>query len=222
MQAPYEYKRLWLMRHGETFPPSRDALAPREEDLPLTPVGIEQIQRVAAQLQSHRFDAIVSSGMTRTVQTAQHLADVLRMPVQQETDLREMPLPVKPDATLRDVSLAYIAICRQLETQPPDDVMLPGPISVGALCQRYLNAIHRILQPPHVEQALVVAHGGVNRFLLCAFLGLPYAKITRFEQDNGCVNLIDFTKRGRPYVRLINHTAYDPWKEGSPFQSPTS
>jgi broad specificity phosphatase PhoE len=220
MQAPYQYKRLWLVRHGETYTPARDAHAPREHELILSTAGARQIEALAEQLQDVSFDAIYASGMTRTIQTARLIADRHRLPVLQEPDLQEMPLASAHGATLRDVSMAYIDICRQLAVASPDDVMLPGPISFGALCRRYVAAIHRIMQTPEVEQALVVAHGGVNRLLLCAFLGLPYAHLLRFEQDNGCVNMIDFVKRGRPYVRLINHTMTDPWKTASPFRPP--
>jgi alpha-ribazole phosphatase len=220
MQAPYQYKRLWLMRHGETYMPARDAHAPREQEVVLSTAGVQQIEALAEQLQDIAFDAIYASGMTRTLQTAQLIADRHRLPVLQAPDLQEMPLATVRGATLRDVSMAYIDICRQLAVASPDEVLLPGPISFGALCRRYVAAIHRIMQPPAVEQALVVAHGGVNRLLLCTFLGLPYTHLLRFEQDNGCVNMIDFVKRGCPYVRLINHTMTDPWKTASPFRPP--
>jgi hypothetical protein len=62
----------------------------------------------------------------------------------------------------------------------------------------------------------------VNRLILCTFLGLPYTHMLRFEQDPGCLNIIDFAKRGRPYVRLMNHTAFDPWKETARFRKPAS
>jgi broad specificity phosphatase PhoE len=220
MQAPYEYKRLWLMRHGETYTPARDVQAPREHEVALTSSGVKQIEVLAEQLEELPFDAIYGSGMARTMQTAQIIANRHSLTVLQEADLQEMPLATVQGATHRDVSLAYIDICRQLEAVGPDDIILPGPISFAALCRRYVAAIHRIMQKPGVEQALVVAHGGVNRLLLCTFLGLPYTRLLRFEQDNGCINMIDFVKRGRPYVRLINYTIYDPWKTMSPFRPP--
>jgi broad specificity phosphatase PhoE len=220
MQAPYEYKRLWLMRHGETFVAARDAVMPRHRDVALTPAGVAQIERVVQQLQDTSFDAIYASGMARTMHTARLIAAPRHLQVRQETDLQEMPLPIAPDATYRDVSLAYIDLCRQLAQTSPEEVMLPGPISFAALCQRYVAAVHRIMQQPDLEQVLVVAHGGVNRLLLCTFLGLPYTQLLRFEQDNGCINIIDFVKRGRPYVRLMNYTAFDPWKEAAAFRPP--
>ena len=220
MQAPYEYKRLWLLRHGETFVAAPDTLMPRDRDVVLTPVGVAQIESLAQGLQETPFDAIYASGMARTVQTARIIAEQQHLPVLENTDLQEMPLPTGPGATYREVSLAYIDICRQLERCVPDQVMLPGPVSFGALCRRYIAAIHRIMQPPQMAQVLVVAHGGVNRLLLCTFLGLPYTHLLRFEQDNGCINIIDFVKRGRPYVRLLNYTTSDPWKEASPFRPP--
>lgn len=49
----------------------------------------------------------------------------------------------------------------------------------------------------------IVAHGGVNRVLLCHVLGIPLENIFRIEQDNAAVNIIEFWDN-YPVVKLLN------------------
>lgn len=50
----------------------------------------------------------------------------------------------------------------------------------------------------------IVAHGGVNRIILCHLLGIPLENIFRIEQYYGAVNIIEFYDR-YPVVKLINY-----------------
>ena len=58
----------------------------------------------------------------------------------------------------------------------------------------------------------MVAHGGLNRFLLTGFLGLPLHRFLAVDQDFACVNLVEFVAGGRPWVRALNVTYTDPFK----------
>ncbi len=59
----------------------------------------------------------------------------------------------------------------------------------------------------NVEQLsiAVVSHGGINRVILCHFLGIPLENIFRIEQDFAAVNIIEFFEE-YPVVKLINYT----------------
>ena len=50
---------------------------------------------------------------------------------------------------------------------------------------------------------VIVAHGGVNRVMLCHLLGIPLENIFRIEQDNASVNIIEFWDN-YPVVKLLN------------------
>ena len=50
----------------------------------------------------------------------------------------------------------------------------------------------------------IVSHGGVNRVILCHFLGIPLENIFRIEQDFGALNIIEFYDK-YPVVKLINY-----------------
>ena len=52
----------------------------------------------------------------------------------------------------------------------------------------------------------IVAHGGVNRIILCHIMGIPLENIFRIEQDFAAVNIIEFWEK-YPVVKLINGQA---------------
>ncbi|MCG2721222.1 MAG: histidine phosphatase family protein [Thermodesulfovibrionales bacterium] len=57
------------------------------------------------------------------------------------------------------------------------------------------------------EHVVIVAHGGVNRIILCHLLGIPLANIFRIDQDYGALNIIEFWEK-YPIVKLINGIMY--------------
>jgi len=52
----------------------------------------------------------------------------------------------------------------------------------------------------------IVAHGGVNRIILCHIMGIPLENIFRIEQDFAAVNIIEFWEK-YPVVKLLNGVA---------------
>lgn len=56
---------------------------------------------------------------------------------------------------------------------------------------------------PDSVHIAIVAHGGVNRIILCHVTGIPLENIFRVEQDFGCINIIEFWDE-YPVVKLIN------------------
>ena len=61
----------------------------------------------------------------------------------------------------------------------------------------------RILEPFFSEGIAIVAHGGVNRIMLCHLLGIPLENIFRIEQDFAALNIIEFWDN-YPVLKLIN------------------
>jgi broad specificity phosphatase PhoE len=68
---------------------------------------------------------------------------------------------------------------------------------------RVVPAVEDLLGRHPDAAVCLVAHGGVNRIVLCHYLGVPLEHIFRIEQDFACVNLIEF-HHGYPVVRLLN------------------
>ena len=77
-----------------------------------------------------------------------------------------------------------------------------------------LGSLRLLLADPGWQHLLLVAHGGVNRTILAHTLGLDLPGFGAFEQDPGCINILDCDSAGRWLIRLVNYTPYNPSKKG--------
>ena len=83
-------------------------------------------------------------------------------------------------------------------------------------CNRIQDAGYRIQDKKNHESCImnlassssiaIVAHGGVNRIILCHIMGIPLENIFRIEQDFAAVNIIEFWEK-YPVVKLLNGAA---------------
>jgi len=82
----------------------------------------------------------------------------------------------------------------------------PGGESFADLSGRVLPALDRLARTTMeagLRLALVVAHGGVNRAILCAALGLPLARALHLPQDYAHLNILIWKPDGLA-VRAVN------------------
>ncbi|MBI4844845.1 MAG: histidine phosphatase family protein [Nitrospirae bacterium] len=56
-----------------------------------------------------------------------------------------------------------------------------------------------------ISTIAIVSHGGINRILLCEFLGIPLENIFRIEQDFAAISLVEFHD-SYPVTKFINYT----------------
>lgn len=202
------------MRHGETYEPRLDApMAGPDEDpvLPLTPRGRERLGEIATWIASAKIEAAYASPFTRARETAEIVAAPHGLEVGTLAPLRELPLYPPAGGTLRDVAVRYIALMNDLTQRPIHEVPLDGGQSLGHVLDEALGALHEVVERAS-GTVLVVAHGGLNRFLLGHWLGMPPERAIGIEQNFACVNVIEFVGSGRPWVRALNVTLHDPLK----------
>lgn len=200
---------MYLMRHGEVAyfadPDSRVAA----EDVVLTPTGREQARAAGRALATVQFDRVVTSGLPRTVETAQLVVEQLdRAPAEpafvSDPDLEELRAGDADLIASDKLEDAYLMAFSPLAQR--DTVFLGGE-SVGSLVERVGAALARLYDDPSWQTVLVVAHGGVNRAILSASLAGPGSFLGHVEQSHACINIVD----GGPefVVRAINTTPYD-------------
>lgn len=67
-----------------------------------------------------------------------------------------------------------------------------------------LNISSSQIQNSSFDNIAIVAHGGVNRVILCHLLGIPLENIFRIEQDFAALNVIEFYEN-YPVVKLLNY-----------------
>ncbi len=94
---------------------------------------------------------------------------------------------------------------------------------------RVRAALHDLLMRPDWASALVVAHEVVNRMVLADVIGAPLGASAGFEQDTGCINILDFdlvpnetgegTRVERGVIKAVNLTPANYLKNGMNLRS---
>jgi len=207
-------RRLLLMRHGETYAPLPNTrLAGPDQDprVPLTERGRERVREVADWMASMAIDAAYSSSYDRSRETAELVAAPHGLAVTPVDALCELALYPPPGGTLIDVARRYLALVRDLQERPASEVQLDCGRSLDEIVEGALGAIRGALQRSS-GTVLVVAHGGLNRFLLGHWLGMAPARAIAIEQNFACVNVVEFARGGHAWVRALNCTLHDPLK----------
>ncbi len=216
-------RRVYLMRHGHV-----DYFAPGVTD----PRGVRLTDRGRAQAGAARdalagvaFDVAVHSGLPRTIETAEIVLEgrdgpaVAALPGLEELKSGWLL------AESREELAARLAFCFD-EAGAEGARFLPDGESFADAEARITLAMEDLIAGALWKTALVVAHEGVNRILLGWATGGGLRTIGAFEQDLGCINVIDLDivageltqklRIERAILKSVNMTPYDFVKAGLP------
>lgn len=211
-------RRVFLMRHGETYEPRPDAPLPgpaEDPELPLTPRGCERIVEVARWMASVPIEAAFASPYRRAQETARAVVAGRGLEVGTLEHLKELALYGPEGGTLGDVARRYVELIRDLARHGEREVRLDCGRTLGAILDAAVDDLRGALDRTS-GPLLVVAHGGLNRFLLGRWLGMPALRAIAIEQNFACLNVVEFVGSGHPWVRALNATLHDPFKIDAP------
>jgi len=174
-------RRLYLMRHAEvSYVGRRDP-----EQVRLTARGREQAEAARHALDGVELDLVVTSGLPRTVETAEVVAPGCR-----------------PADELEQMFVGGL--------QPEDEsARFLGGETLGEALDRILPAFAELVAREW-DTALAVLHGGVNRILISHALAGGRSYFGNFEQAPACLNVLDLGADGAWIVRTVNYIPYDP------------
>jgi alpha-ribazole phosphatase len=194
--------RVYLIRHGqvvgyENFP------VYGHTDVDLTETGILQMQQMAERLRLVGISAIYSSDLKRSALSARHIARYHDVRLYSLRELREMYFGDWEGMNMQEIRKGFP---EELKKRQDDLVNFKGPgegESVRRFSKRISNCFERILSEQQGKDIAIVAHGAVNRIILCSALGLELARMFNIQQDYGCLNIIDYFPDST-LVRLVN------------------
>lgn len=215
-------RRIFLMRHGHVDYFDPDIADPRT--VSLTEEGRGQAEAAREALSGIRFDIAVHSGLPRSRETAEVvLAGVESAPalfaVAGLEEIRAGWIRAKSREELA-ARLAYSFDGAGEEGAS----FLPAGETFAAAEKRIVEALEALIVERRWKTALIVAHEGVNRIALGWVCGGGLGSIAAFEQDLGCINLIDVDVTPAPdgaglqiertIIKALNVTPYDYVKQG--------
>jgi broad specificity phosphatase PhoE len=199
------------MRHGSVnyFAPDGKPIAP--ETVPLNDLGIDQARAAGKLFAEHgvRFDRIITSGLARTEQTAQHVLEssghqVLR---QQRPALQEIRGGRLATIAEKDLLHSFTAAT---DGVVDEDVQFLGGETIGQMLDRVLPEIDAIRADKTWDTLLLVLHGAVNRAILSYLLTGQRQLLGGFEQSPACINVLDIGEaRVDIVLRMVNLSPLD-------------
>ena len=192
------------MRHASVAYFEPDGRPVRPESVPLTPEGENQARAARDALAGVHFDRSVTSGLKRTLETAQIVAPGIEPEVW--PDLRELEAGRLDEISDEDLEETFAGAFRGIV---PEETRFLGGETIGSLFDRVVPALERLLADESWDVLLAVLHGGVNRAILSYALTGKRTFLGNFEQAPACVNILD-AGGGHWVVRAVNLTPYDP------------
>ncbi|MBI3607811.1 MAG: histidine phosphatase family protein [Nitrospirae bacterium] len=182
--------RLYLIRHGELLK-ARPNTYHGQMDIEVTPNGVAQLERVADRLAEIPLRAVYASTLRRSVQGAEQVAKRHGLSVVQRSAFREKHFGVWEGLTYDEVAERFPDDWARWLADPPT-VKPPGGEAYHEMQARVLPALAEIVAAHPASEIALVAHGGVNRAILCHAMGLDLRYVFRIEQDHGALNIIEF------------------------------
>lgn len=189
-----ETLRVYLARHGQTDG-NLKRIAQGWTDTPLNETGRQHAAMLAERLRGVTLDAIYSSTLSRSRETAEAAAAGRPLKVQSLPGLREIGLGRFENVSLDDPIM---------KTRPPADKRGPDDGETGAQIEaRVREAVAAIKKAHPSGTILIVGHGGVNGYVMRELLGVTaeeMAKMGRYVQDNDELYMIELPRGFAPRV----------------------
>jgi len=206
------HTKLYLIRHGET----EDTNTKRYKghiDVSLSENGIRQMERLAAfisaevtselpSFQSSALTAVYCSDLSRAVKSAEIIAEPHSIKPVVVKALRERNFGIWEGMTFDEIKEKYPEEFNAWADNPLKFSPMQGESTIEVK-DRALKALDEILEKHKGNRIAIVAHGGINRIILCHLLGIPLENIFRIEQDFSALNIIEFYDN-YPVIKLIN------------------
>jgi broad specificity phosphatase PhoE/ribonuclease HI len=210
--AQGEPTRLLLLRHGQTEM-SIDRRYSGRGDVPLTELGAQQVAAAAKRFAAmeglgHEGEPVpvISSPLTRTMQTAQAVADAVGSRVEThpgllETDFGEWEGLTFREAAERDPQ-AHRAWLADTASAPP------GGESFDTVHRRVRKARDELIARFGGRTLIVVSHVTPIKTLLRLGLDAGPSLLFRLHLDLASLSIVEFYPDGNASVRLANDTSH--------------
>jgi broad specificity phosphatase PhoE len=175
-------QHIYLMRHGQSMANAQQIVAGSHESS-LSPLGVQQAEYAGdTARQYYHFDLIVTSPLSRAVQTANIVAQRIGYPTNKVLvmdDLRERDLGEVEGMDYRHAP--------QHNGNYEDAENVPGVEPIGNLLARLQDVLERLRGRPE-QNILIIAHNGCGRMLRVAIRAKePLAMYQQPRMDNAII-----------------------------------
>ena len=188
--------RFLLVRHGETEW-TRTGRIQGQLDIPLTPLGMRQAERLRHRLRGEVMDAVYASDLGRAMKTVRIAAPGLS--VEQRIELRECNFGEINGRNFAYAQQHYPALARRWLARW-SGLSFPGGESVAGVLDRTSACFRELRRRHRSGTVLVVGHGGPLRAGICTLMGWGRRKWWDLQLAPASLSIID---NGHSTARLL-------------------
>lgn len=194
---------LVLVRHGETEWHAENRYA-GVSDVPLTPHGVRQAERLAAWAGRAGLAAVWTSTLSRAELTARDSAAAAGVPLRVDERLRELDFGHAEGLTSGEMQDHFPGALRAFHADPVAG-HLPGGEEPAGAARRFTACLGDIAAAHPDDRVLVVAHTTAIRLALCRLIGVPLSAYRRlFPRVRNCaLTELRFAAGPDPEVALL-------------------
>jgi len=175
---------LFLIRHGQTVG-NTQKIYQGQLDTPLTQTGREQARMVGKRINQIRPDAVYSSDLGRSVETAEIACSDLDKEIYLHEGLRERNFGIFQGIGFKEAESQYPEIFAHYRGQDPD-YRIPDGETQNELINRVTGALEDISKTNKGKTIALFTHGGVVGYFFAHQLGFTLASgIHAFAINNG-------------------------------------
>lgn len=202
---------LTLIRHGLSDFNQDGRFQGSGNQARLSETGIHQAHLVGQALCGHSFDAIYSSPLFRTRQTAEIVAKVAghRHPIKYDERLREVNIPEWQGLELTEIQDKQASLFQSFFESPEEFEIRSSEGIRRPLAELYHRAaafLHdRVLGTN--SKILAISHLGTNQALINIALGLSESHHHRIQQSQCGISQLEFNATGSARLKILNDTA---------------
>jgi len=199
--------RLYLIRHGATPLTAEDKFS-GSENVHLSDEGRHQVEQLAERLKDDQIDAIYSSPLDRTLETANIIANPHSMTPITQDGLREISHGHWEGLQRKEVEEKYPDEYAAWEADPFTFAPKGGESGISVLA-RALPVIREVVVNHTDRNVLVVSHKATIRIIISSLLGFDVRGYRdRLDQAPACLNILDFKDTVRARLMLFNDVSH--------------
>ncbi|MBM4137503.1 MAG: histidine phosphatase family protein [Nitrospira sp.] len=211
---------LYLIRHGETEGAEKRRYK-GTIDVPLSENGVMQMEQLSKYIvreiincsnpprppllkgdKGRLLTAAYCSDLSRAIKSAELIAKPHSINPIIVSSLRERNFGIWEGMSFDEIKEKYPEEFNAWAGNPLKFSPMEGE-STLEMKERVIGVFEKIIGNHNSGCIAIVAHGGVNRIILCHILGIPLENIFSIEQYYGCLNIIEFWDK-YPVVKLVN------------------
>jgi len=172
-------------------------------DSKITEKGHKQAKKVAERLANVPIDIIYSSSLTRTLQTAQYIADVKNLPIIRTDKMKEINGGDWENKSWDEFPTSYPKEYYTWEHEPHLHQM-PNGENVVEFNERLIKEVKNIIDQNLGKNICIVTHGAAIRTMLCKFYGATLEHMKNIDwHDNTSVTVVDYDNKKDEFEVLM-------------------